>query len=91
MGIDWTKYHVTVNSLGKLVLGRGMISKSGIMKWTSKSRDRSGEIIEAVARKMRGDLDKREDNRPWVGYELERVGKLILIKPGYKFEVKRDR
>lgn len=90
MAVQWEKYHVLLERrFGHLLIGRGEIGKNGLMKWSSKSQDRSGEIIEQVAMKMRYDLDNREDGRPYVGYDMPRVGKLVLIKPGYDFVVKK--
>ena len=90
MAIQWEKYHIRLERRhGHLQIGRGEVKSSGVMKWVGHSDDRSEEIIRAVATKMRFDLDKRDDERPWVGYSLPRVGTLVLIKPGYDFEVKR--
>lgn len=92
MAVAWDKYHIILERKhGHLLIGRGELSKSGIMKWSSKSPDRSGEIIEHVARKMRFDLDNKdsEDDKGYIGYNMPRVGKLILVKPGYEFEIKK--
>lgn len=92
MGIQWDKYHVGLERRhGHIFIGRGEVKGNGKMNWSSRSQDRSGEIIETVAAKMRFDLNNREDDRPWVGYEMPGVGKLVLIKPGYDFEVKRKK
>lgn len=90
MAVIWEKYHIGIDGRGnKLFIGRGDKTKSGILKWLSKSPDRTQEIIEKVAMKMRLDLNEREDGRPWVGYDIPGAGKLILVKPGYDYEVKK--
>ena len=37
--------------------------------------------------KLKNDCEKRKDDRPYVGYEVDGVGKLIYIKPGHNFFV----
>ena len=89
MAVIWEKYHIGIDGRGNLFIGRGDKTKSGIMKWMSRSPDRTQEIIEKVAKKMSLDLNNREDDRPWVGYNIPRIGKLILVKPGYECNVKK--
>ena len=89
MAVIWDKYHIGIDKRGNtLFIGRGETRKSGIIKWVSRSSDRTEEIIKNVAMKMRLDLDKREDGRPWVGYNIPKIGKLILVKPGCKISIK---
>jgi len=90
MAVIWEKYRIGLNKRdNSLFIGRGEIAKNGVIKWLGKSPDRTAEIIQWVAMKMKIDIDKRDDGRPWVGYSLPGIGKLILVKPGYKFEIKQ--
>lgn len=90
--INWEQVHLGVNKMsGFIFFGKGELKRNGVMKWLEKSQDRTDEVIRTVAQKMRMDLNKRNDNRPFVGYNIEHVGKLILIKPGYEFEIKNKK
>lgn len=88
MAVQWNKYHVDIVR-GLIRIVRGSIGKDGILKSESYSDDRTEEIINCVAAKMKRDLDKRKDNRGYVGYNVPYIGKLILVKPGYDISIKK--
>ena len=90
MPVSWDNYHVGVSKKVGLFIGNGQMTKSGQMKWASRSKPRNGEIIKAVIAKLCNDLENKNNEKPYVGYELPGVGKLVFIKHGYKFEVKPD-
>ena len=48
---------------GQLRIGRGNISKSGIQSIDTYSEDRTEEIINAVAGKLKSELDKKKDDK----------------------------
>ena len=87
--VDWRKFHVGFSSkFGTLFIGYGNKKKGNeAFKWTGKSEDRTEEIVRAVMSKLKNDCEKRKDDRPYVGYEVDGVGKLIYIKPGHNFYV----
>jgi len=87
MAVEWNKYHICMK-YGKLRIGRGNISKSGIQNIDTYSEDRTEEIINAVAGKLKSELDKKND-KGYVGYNVPNVGKLVLISSDYEFEVKK--
>lgn len=91
MAVQWDKYHIGLNGYGHLFLGRGEFTKNGKIRYTSKSGDRSEEMIKAVMSKLKFDLDDRDDDRPYSGFELPGIGKLVFIKPGYDIDVKKQR
>ena len=92
MSVQWNKYHVGFNVRGnKLFIGRGELKQDGIMKYSDKSDNRTVEIIHAVMSKMRYDLGKREDDRPYVGYDLPGFGKLVFVKSGYDIHVEKSK
>ena len=86
MAVQWDKYHICIR-FGKLRIGRGSVSKSGVQNIDSYSGDMTTEITHAVAAKMKMDLDERKDERGYVGYDIPYVGKLILVSPDYDFNV----
>ena len=94
--MNWNRYFIGINHhpLG-LFIGTGDLKKDGTIKYKNKSDDRTVEIINAVGRFMRTKLDKNNNNakskkiKPYFGYDIPRCGKLLLIKPGYDFYVKR--
>ena len=88
MAVEWSKYHICMK-YGQLRIGRGNISKSGIQSIDTYSEDRTEEIINAVAGKLKSELDKKKDDKGYVGYNVPNVGKLVLISPNYEFEVKK--
>lgn len=84
MAVQWNMYHIGI--IGRAIrIIRGSIAKDGTLKHTSYSDDRSEEVINCVAAKMRCDLDRKDDKRGYIGYDIPNVGKLVLIKPGYDF------
>ena len=88
MAVQWDKYHVhIVNGLIRIV--RGGIKKNGLRDCESYSDDRTDEVINCVAAKMKCDLDKGDDDRNYVGYDIPHIGKLILVKPGCTFSIKK--
>lgn len=94
--MNWNRYFIGINhkTIG-LFIGTGELKKDGTIKYKSKSDDRTVEIVNAVGRFMRIKLDKNINNdknknkKPYFGYDIPRCGKLVLIKPGYDFYVKR--
>lgn len=91
MPVSWDNYHVGFSKKTGLFIGNGQMLQGGQMKWASKSKPRNEEIIKAVIAKLSNDLYNRKENKkPYVGYELSGVGKLVFIKHGYRFEVKPD-
>lgn len=90
--INWEQIHLGVNKKSSFIfIGKGELKRNGVMKWLEKSQDKTEEVIRTVAKKMRMDLDKRSDKRPFVGYDIEHIGKLILVKPGYEFEIQKKK
>ena len=88
MAVQWNMYHVDIVR-GLIRIVRGSIGKDGLLKHTSYSDDRTDEVINCVAAKMKCDLDKRDDDRNYVGYDIPHIGKLILVKPGCTFSIKK--
>jgi len=92
--MDWKRYYVGVSkSPIKIYIGTGDIKKDGTIRYTNKSDDRSFEIINAVGKFMRLKLDRQDKRvkkpKHFFGYELPRCGKLVLIQPGFDFQVFR--
>lgn len=87
--MDWKRYFMGINHrTNGIFIGTGDLRKDGTIKYTNKSDDRTYEIVNVVGQMMRLKLDKQDD-KPYFGYELPRIGKLVLIKPGYEFAVKK--
>ncbi len=87
--MNWKRYYIGINHVTNgLFIGTGDLKKDGTIKYTNKSDDRTFEIVNAVGRMMRIKLNKNK-NKPYFGYDLPNCGKLVLIKPGYDFFVKR--
>lgn len=85
--MNWSRYFIGINhNRNTLFIGTGDLKKDGTIKYTSKSDDRTFEIVNAVARMMRNKINKK-DSKPWFGYDIPRCGKLVLIKHGYDFDV----
>lgn len=85
--MNWSRYFIGLNKQGNyLFIGTGDLKKNGEIRWTNKSGNRSEEIIHALATMFRIEANKNKD-KPYFGYEIPRVGKLILIKPGHEFIV----
>ena len=88
--IDWTKYFIGLDyEKEKLFIGVGKLKNNGMIKFLKKSDDRTVEIINAVGRFLKMKLNKSKKN--YFGYDLNRIGKLVLIKHGYDFEVFKKR
>ena len=88
VNMNWKRYFIGINhQKANLFIGTGDLKKDGTIKYTNRSDDRTYEIVNAVARLMRMKLNKGQ--KPWFGYDIPRAGKLVLIKPGYDFFVKR--
>ena len=89
--MDWGKYYVGVSkSPMRIYIGIGNIKKDGTIRSINKSDDRSFEVVNAVAKYMRIKLNsslKKQNNKHYFGYEIPRCGKLVLVQPGYDFEV----
>lgn len=68
-----------------------LIGKHG--KTTYRSGAKSVEVLQAVSRMLRKSADKYEKQtahkKGYFGYDMGRTGKLILIKPGYTFTVRK--
>lgn len=88
MAVQWNMYHVDIVR-GLIRIVRGSIGKDGLLKHTSYSDDRTEEVVNCVAAKMKHDLDKRKDNRGYVGYDIPHVGKLVLVEHGYELSIKK--
>ena len=85
--IDWKKYFVGVSySPIGLFIGTGKLYKNGEIKYQSKSGDRTVEMVNAVARFMRIRLNQNKKQK-FFGYDIPNAGKLVLIRPGYDFQV----
>lgn len=90
--MDWKRYYIGINhnSTG-LFIGTGDMTRNGTIKYTSKSGDRTYEMVNAVGKFMRIKLDRQDKKmkrpRHWYGFDLQKVGKLVLIQPGYDFQV----
>lgn len=94
--MDWKRYYVGVSKCPmRLFIGTGDIKKDGTIRYTNKSDDRSFEIINAVGKYMRIKLDSRDRSakkkKNFFGYDLPRCGKLVLIRPGFDFQVYRHK
>ena len=91
--MDWSKYYISVNRANELFIGIGKLRKDGVIRFTQRSDDRTFEMVNAVGRMMRNELNKREgkEKKHYFGYEIPNCGKLVLIKPGYEFDVRKKR
>jgi hypothetical protein len=89
--LDFRKVHLGIEGRGNgIFIGLVKIKQNGMNEWIQKSTDRTDECIQVLGRKLKIDMDKREDERPYVGYEIPRIGKLVLIKSGYNFECYKE-
>jgi len=92
MAVQWNNYHVGVDNRGgywRIFIGRGTPAPNGMIKFSSKSENRTEEIIRAVAEKFNQDITKRNNpDKPFAGYNIPGVGKLVFIKRGYDFSVR---
>ena len=87
--MDWSKYFVGINhKTNELFFGVGKLKKDGTIKFSSKSEDKTLEMVMAVGRMMRNELNRR-NKKPYFGYEIPHCGKLVMIKTGYEFDVRR--
>ena len=94
--MNWKRYYVGVSIHPiKIYIGIGDIRKDGTVKYTSKSDDRSFEIVNAIGKFMRLKLDSQDKKakkpKHFFGYDLPRCGKLVLVQPGYDFQVYKHR
>lgn len=88
--IDWDTYFVGIHPRNGLFIGKGKLLSGGKIRFHSKSGERTYEIINAVGRYMRYQLNKCKDKKKhYYGFDLPQCGKLVLIKPGYDFQVYR--
>lgn len=84
--MDFRKLHLGNQAKGNgIFIGLIRIKQNGLQEWVQKSTDRTDEVIHVLARKLRVDMDNRKDDRPYVGFEVPKIGKLVLIKSGYDF------
>lgn len=88
VAMDWKKYFIGMDHREEfLFIGTGEMKKDGTIKFKCKSGNKTVEIVNAVACLMRKKLNKNE--KSWFGYDIPHAGKLVLIKPGYDFFVKK--
>ncbi len=90
MSLDWSSVHVEIyKPHNTLFIGRfGKHPRTKKFCCRSRSDNRTEEIIMIVAQKMRRDIDKQNNaDKPYAGYNVPGVGKLILIKDGFDFYV----
>lgn len=65
------------------------IKKDGGVKVLEKGGDITKELASALALKLSIDAKKRDDNRGYAGFNVPKVGKLVLFLPDYDFKVIR--
>lgn len=91
MALDWNMIRVGFyKPHATLFIGKaGVNPKTKKFEWRSRSDNRTEEIIKMVAQKMRCDIDRQNNaDKPYVGYNVPGVGKLVMIKEGFDFSVK---
>lgn len=89
---DWGKVFVGINDkLTTLYIGEGTLWQDGTIRFRSKSGDKTQEIVTAVATLMRKKAEKQKQEKGFFGYDMGAIGKLLLVKPGYVMEVRKQR
>lgn len=88
--INFERIFIGISQRNELFIGAGKVIKSGSVKWEQKSKPKTYEIINAVGQMMKNRLSEDKTGKPYFGYDLgRRIGKLVLVKPGYTFLVKK--
>lgn len=90
MGLTWNLVRIGIyRQHNTLFIGKlGTDKDTNKVVWKSRSDDRTEEIITTVAEKMRKDIDRQNNpDKPYVGYNVPGVGKLVMIKDGFDFNV----
>lgn len=90
MSLDWNAVHVEIyKPHNTLFIGKfGVHPQTKKFCCRSRSDNRTEEIITVVAQKMRCDIDRQNNaDKPYTGYNVPGVGKLVLIKDGFDFYV----
>ncbi len=89
--IDWRKIFFGINEKSNFIyIGEGHLTQDGLIKFHSKSGDKTDEAVMTVATMMRKRMEKKKEERGYFGYSLP-MGQLILVKPGYVMEVRKRR
>ncbi len=84
--MDFRNIHMGIDAKNRIFFGLVTLKKNGLFSWKERCNDdRTDEAINVVARRFKHSLDDREDGRPYVGYEIPKIGKIVLIKSGYNF------
>lgn len=89
--ISWPDYHIGIRPQhNTLFIGKNRINpKTGAEEWSSISPNRTDEIMFRVMDKFSRDIKKNGDpNKPYAGYVVPGLGKLVFIKEGFDFSVK---
>jgi len=89
MAVSWDKYHVGFDGYGnRLFLGR-IETIGNKVKWSSKSEDRTEEIINMVITKLKASLEAKDDpDKPYSGYHIEGVGDLLFVDDNYTYDIR---
>lgn len=89
--VDWRKIFFGINDKSTYIyVGEGYLQQDGNIKFNSKSGDKTREAVMVVATMMRKRSEKKKEEKGYFGYRLP-VGQLILVKPGYVMEVRKQR
>jgi len=84
--VNFDRIYFGINQKNEIFVGAGKRIKSGLIKWEQKSRDKTVEVVNVVGQMMRNKM-LEQDGKNYFGYDLGRIGKLVLVRPGYTFEV----
>lgn len=94
--VNWTDYYFGITPKDEIFLTKGKLTANGTRRKDNKCGKGivTEQVLKIVARMMRSKLDKEDKDRKvkrnYVGYDIKRVGKLVLIRPGYIFEVRKQ-
>ena len=89
--VDWGSIRIDIRPQhNTLFIGKwGFIPEKKKFSWISRSDNRTDEILSMAAIKLRNDIDKENNaDKPYAGFNVPGVGKLVLIKAGFDFSVK---
>jgi hypothetical protein len=90
--IRWNNIFFGINKKTlHLFVGEGHLRQDGTIDFHSKSGDKTQEIITAVSTMMRKKSEKQKREKGYFGYDMGMIGKLILVKPGYVMEIRKQR
>lgn len=93
--LNWDEIHVGYRKYPfGLFIGKGKVQHKGRkVEWETTTEDRTDEILTATMQMMscQIDLGNRQNNKPYSGYQHPQLGTLLMIKPGYEFEIKPAR